>query len=341
MATKLTSGGKDATPTRLADIRLHVPGDGDRGRLHGRGDQPEQGKRPSGAPSELEMAVGHGASLAAAGDGGALAATQINDFGFDLLRHLDSKGNLVASPTSIALALAMARPGAKGQTAMEMDNVLHGFGADGLANETRALLETLARKTIYLNTTGAPMATPASSSPEPAVELDISNQAFIQKGYDFEAAYLDALSSSFNAGVGLVDYKRDPEAARVVINRWASEQTKGRIPSILNKGDLDNLTRLVLVNAIYLKAAWADEFDPKETADRPFTTAAGTRGPSADHGDPAPLRIRHGTWLPGRRAAIRNRWHGHDDRGPRRHVSVRGWVERREIRGDPLGPGRA
>ena len=88
------------------------------------------------AARELEMAVGHGAPLAPAGDAGALAATQINDFGFDLLRHLESKGNLVASPTSIALALAMARLGAKGQTAMEMDKVLHGFGSDGRANET-------------------------------------------------------------------------------------------------------------------------------------------------------------------------------------------------------------
>ena len=84
------------------------------------------------------------AKLAApAADGGVLAGTEINEFGLDLLRQLDSSGNLCASPTSIALALAMVRPGARGATATEMDKVLHDFGTTGQASEIVALLQAL------------------------------------------------------------------------------------------------------------------------------------------------------------------------------------------------------
>jgi serpin B len=222
------------------------------------------------------MAFGKAPAASPAADGGALAATELNDFGFDLLRRLDPSGNLVASPASIALALGMVRPGAKGQTAAEMDKVLHSFGTDGQAAEVAALLAALASQTVYVDSDGTPIASPGPSAKDPAVELDISDQAFIQRDLTVEAAYLDALSSSFGAGIGLLDYKANPEAARLLINKWASDRTKGRIPNILEKGDIDTLTRLVLVNAIYLKAAWNHEFDPKDTANRSFTTAAGS-----------------------------------------------------------------
>ena len=86
---------------------------------------------PTGAPAQFEIAMGKTGLLAPAADLGVLAGSEINDFGFDLLRRLDSNGNLCASPTSIALALAMVRPGARGATATEMDTVLHNFGSTG------------------------------------------------------------------------------------------------------------------------------------------------------------------------------------------------------------------
>ncbi len=230
---------------------------------------------PTLAPGKLQMAYGDAKPVQPAPDRGSAAATQLNDFGFDLLRRLDPSANLVASPASIALALGMVRPGAKGLTAAEMDQVLHSFGAPGQEAEIRALLAELDSQTVYLDSNGLPIASPDPAKDTPAVELDVSNQAFAQKDYEFEAAYLDSISSGFNAGVGMLDYKRNPEAARLLINKWASDRTRGRIPNILQPGDVDTLTRLVLVNAIYLKAAWASEFDPKDTADRPFTSAAG------------------------------------------------------------------
>ena len=231
---------------------------------------------PSLAPGQFEMAVGKAALAAPAADRGRQAATQLNDFGFDLLRHLEPNGNLVASPASIALALAMVRPGAKGPTATEMDKVLHAFGTTGSSSEIAALLQTYAAQTVYIDSNGMAIPSDKRATADPIVELDVADEAFIQRDLPVEPAYLDALHSGFNAGIALVDYKNSTEAARKLINAWASAQTKGRIPEIFPQGSVDAATRLVLVNAIYLKAAWDNEFDPTQTKDRAFTLSSGT-----------------------------------------------------------------
>ncbi|MGD0248597.1 MAG: serpin family protein, partial [Candidatus Limnocylindrales bacterium] len=214
----------------------------------------------SALPAEIVTAMGKAGLLAPAADNGKAAARQINDFGFDLLRRLDSAGNLVASPTSIALSLAMVTPGARGATATEIDQVLHSFGSNGQGAEIVALLKSLQSKT---------------TATKPAIELDVSNAAFAQRGMTLEPAYLDALSSTFGGGVGTLDFRTDPEGARLAINKWASDRTHGRIPAVLKQGDITDMTRIALANAIYLKAGWTYPFDPDVTKPLPFTNAAG------------------------------------------------------------------
>jgi serpin B len=214
----------------------------------------------SALPAEIVMAMGKAGLLAPAADNGKAAAHQINDFGFDLLRRLNSKGNLVASPASIALSVAMVTPGARGATAAEIDKVLHSFGSNGQGAEIVALLKSLQSKT---------------TTAKPAIDLAVSNAAFAQRGMTLEQAYLDALSSTFGAGVGTLDFRTDPEGARLAINKWASDRTHGRIPEVLKQGDITDMTRIALANAIYLKAGWTYPFDPDVTKPLPFTNAAG------------------------------------------------------------------
>jgi serpin B len=242
--------------------------------------RPSIGARPTTNNGYFDLVSGNAAPLEPAADAGAGAASRIDDFGFDLLRRLSASGNLCASPTSIALALAMVRPGARGQTATEMDKVLYGLGADGQAAEIAALLETLGSKTLYTDADGIPLMpsdSPDPANPEPAVELDIANQAFLQKGMTFEPTYLDQLSTSFAAGIGLLDFRADPDAARAAINKWAADKTKGRIPQILQPGDVNVLTRFALADAIYFKANWKNAFEEGSTQLKPFMTAAGAR----------------------------------------------------------------
>jgi serpin B len=93
------------------------------------------------------------------------------------------------------------------------------------------------------------------------VELASANRLFGQHGLAWQADLADLLTQ--------VDYA-DSEAARGVINAWTSERTRDRIPEIVPAGVLDEETLLVLVNALYLKAAWADPFEPAATADAEF-----------------------------------------------------------------------
>ncbi len=199
----------------------------------------------------------------------AKAAAAINAFGLDLYRRAGkADANLVLSPTSIATALAMARAGARGETATQMDAVLRSAGADRLADAMNALDAALAaRSGTFNDPDGNPL----------QVALRISNAAYVQRGMQVEQAFLDALASRFGAGARLADFAADPEAARQLINAWVKGQTESRIPELLRSGDVTSLTRFALVNAIYMKAPWLNPFEKKDTASGRFTLADGSR----------------------------------------------------------------
>ena len=202
------------------------------------------------------------------------AAASVNAFGLDLLRAMLADGtitpadNAVFSPTSIALALAMARAGAKGETASQMDAVLHTTGWEALGPGLNALSQALAsRDGPWQDYTG-------SAERSGLLALRIANTAFAQQGWKIEQPYLERIAATFGSGLRLLDYKADPEAARKTINAWVSDQTKKRIPELIPKVTpplIDKLTRLVLVNAIYLKATWENEFAKSETKPARFT----------------------------------------------------------------------
>jgi hypothetical protein len=107
---------------------------------------------------------------------------------------------------------------------------------------------------------------PDQSGKPQDVTLRIANAPFGQRGLAIEPAYLDALGSRFGAGLRLVDYARAAEAARAEINGWVADETEHRIEDLLAPGAVDDMTRLVLVNAIYLKAAWQQPFIEGATA---------------------------------------------------------------------------
>lgn len=205
------------------------------------------------------------------------AAASINAFGLDLLRAMLADGtlkpdeNAVFSPTSIALALAMARAGAKGETASQMDAVLHTSGWEALGPGLNALDRALASRNATWQESEYSEAEDGEVEVARELTLRIANAAFAQQGWEIVQSYLERIAATFGAGVREVDYRTDYEAARKLINAWVSDQTKKRIPELIPEGALDDLTRFVLVNAIYLKANWAREFSADATGQDAFT----------------------------------------------------------------------
>lgn len=190
-------------------------------------------------------------------------------FAFDLYRALREKeeGNFFYSPFSISIALAMAWAGARGKTERQMAETLHfTLPPDRLHAAFNALDLELARR-----------GQGAKGKDEKRFRLHIFNALWGQKGYRFLPEFLETLARHYDAGLRLLDFASDPEGARKTINDWVSEQTEGRIRDLIPPGAIDTLTRLVLTNAIYFNAAWANPFDPAETRDGAFHLLDGSQ----------------------------------------------------------------
>jgi serpin B len=221
-----------------------------------------------GSSSDIELAAADLPRATTTADDATSAASAVNAFGFDLYRLTASDdANLVVSPASIVLALGMARAGARGVTAEEMDAVMHDAASDEHAAWLNALDAALAsRSGTFEDLNGE----------EHDLVLRIANAPFAQRGLALEEAYLEALATRFGAGLRLVDYIGATEEARGLINGWVSEQTEERIPELLGHGVVSEDTRLTLVNAIYLKAPWAGPFNADLTQPGAFTRLDGS-----------------------------------------------------------------
>jgi len=190
-------------------------------------------------------------------------------FACDLYARLrTADGNLFLSPYSISTCLAMTREGAAGNTAVEMDRVLHFPGADlgrGLQGLERALVAPMVRDGYG-----------REARQVPAYEIEVANRLFGQRGYHFRAPFLKQLETVYGAALEQLDIHADPAAARARINGWVEEQTRNRIKDLLPPSSPSPDSRLVLVNAIYFKSAWDEPFNERGTEDAPFHRADGT-----------------------------------------------------------------
>jgi serpin B len=184
------------------------------------------------------------------------AAEGIDEIAWDLVRAA-GQGNVVLSPASVWEALAMTHQGARGETAAEIAGVL-GMPDDraAVAGAAEALRAALAE------------------AKGTAITLDVANRLWTQRGKALDPAFTAALEKRFGAGAGVVDFAA-AEAARGEINGWVSAHTAGKIPDLLPAGTITPLTRLVLTNAVYLKAAWAKPFEKSATRPEPFSLEPG------------------------------------------------------------------
>ncbi|MFN8099855.1 MAG: serpin family protein [Dermatophilaceae bacterium] len=196
------------------------------------------------------------------------AAAAMREFGTDLIRRLlaGHGDNLACSPFSVATALGMTANGAAGRTATEMLDVL---GADSLD----ALDQGLAALTTVVESCAGTFID-AVEKPY-TIALDSANSLWPQAGITWKQPFLDAIARWFGAGLHTVDYIKASEAARVAINAWTSTQTHAKIPQLIPADALDSSTRLVLVNALYLKAPWLLPFAAELTTPGPFQAASG------------------------------------------------------------------
>ena len=180
----------------------------------------------------------------------------------DLWPHLvGATHNLALSPYSIAVALAMTANGAAGPTKAQLLETLH---LDSLATFNTGI----AALTQQVEALAGPV-TNATGKPG-EVALAAANALFGDQATTWAQPFLTVLAKQYGAGMRAVDFRTAPQGARSAINGWTAEQTHDRIPQILPQGSVDQLTRLVLVDALYFKAPWDTAFDEQSTTRKQF-----------------------------------------------------------------------
>ncbi len=206
-----------------------------------------------------------------------IAATAINSLGIDLLtKTTQPNQNALLSSYSIQAALAMTYAGAAGATRAEMAQTLY-FPKDEnalhdsfwlLAWQLRAITDQSAKYAAQIKKTGG------QSTP---ISINVANRLFGQTDYQFQPEFLDVLKSKYAAGLDSVNFAKNPATATERINAWVAKQTQDRIRNIISTGDVTELMRLVLVNAIYFRAPWSSEFKEAATKPQDFQTGDKTK----------------------------------------------------------------
>ena len=180
----------------------------------------------------------------------------LNDFSFDFYKTIASseEGNIFFSPYSIFTALSMAYEGARGNTSIEMKDVLK------IPQNDSPTLGSFGRIYNLLNQN------------QVGYTISTANAFWAHIDYVFLNEYLNLLENFYMAEANELDFSKNIEAAEI-INSWIEEKTNDKIKDMIKPDMLSDLTKLVLTNAIYFKGLWDIPFNPKNTYETDFHLA--------------------------------------------------------------------
>lgn len=182
----------------------------------------------------------------------------LNDFSINFYQQIiiNENDNIFFSPYSIFVALSMAYEGARGNTAIEMQNVLN------ILQNDSANLGSFGKIYNLLNQN------------QDGYMISTANAFWANQDYRFLPEYLSLLDNFYMAETNELNFAKNVEAAET-INNWIEKQTQDKIKDMITPDMLSELTKLVLTNAIYFKGLWANPFNPDNTYQTDFVLASG------------------------------------------------------------------
>ena len=160
--------------------------------------------------------------------------------------------NICLSPLSAQFAMAMVANGAEGNTKQEIYTAMQ-LG-DSVNERCRGLLDNISTKTVWSKHS----------------EVKIANSIWVKDGFDVKKDFIETNRRYFDALVEMAEFNKQTIGH---INDWCSENTNGKIPSIIDR--FNDSDRMLLINALYFKAAWSKPFDENNTTNKKFTTEKG------------------------------------------------------------------
>ncbi|PIC25191.1 hypothetical protein B9Z55_018218 [Caenorhabditis nigoni] len=177
-------------------------------------------------------------------------------FGLDFLKTLssDKTESFVFSPLSVSLAISLVHSGANGESRAEIEKVLL-CGAD-----SECFVNHYSDFSKYLKIV------------ENDTEVSIANRVFLRDSAQINNEYLAKIAENYDAGAESLDLK-NPESAEK-INAFIRDATQGKLDNLVSADSISDAVAL-LVNAIYFKGKWDEEFELDMTSPREFTLKSG------------------------------------------------------------------
>ena len=188
-------------------------------------------------------------------------ANSSNRFGFNLFAQINSQSpdkNIIISPSSIAIALAMAGNGTEGKTKEELIEALELNELDSAAidNSYQKLMETL-------------------KTADPGVKIAIANSLWANQKVTLKEQFVNNAKGFYQAQVSSLNFADFQTKNK--INNWVAQNTANKIPEIVDSVSPQDV--LYLINAIYFKGIWTNKFDLNTTTDRPFYRDSNSSSP--------------------------------------------------------------
>jgi len=177
-----------------------------------------------------------------------------NEFGVELFTKVASEENenLMLSPLSASAALTMLLNGCSGDTYDQLKGTLK-YPADMTIGEINEVYKSLVAQLLVV---------------DPKVKLALANAIFYRQNFTVKVPFLNTMDTDFDAEIAGLDF--DLPVALTTINKWASDNTNGKIPKVLD--EISDGAVMFLMNALYFKGDWSYQFDEDLTSDRPFYT---------------------------------------------------------------------
>lgn len=181
----------------------------------------------------------------------------INNFAFNIYNGLNNESgnessNIFFSPFSVYAAMSMVAEGAGASTAAQMQNLL---GLSTNSSRNRAGFGALYNS---INARGS------------GYNLSTADSVWIEQDFNINQDFINNLSTYYSASAYSADFRNNAPQEITDINNWVSNNTEGKITNLIPAGGLDSSTILVLVNAIYFKGKWAQQFNKNNTRSMPF-----------------------------------------------------------------------
>lgn len=162
--------------------------------------------------------------------------------------------NAAYSPVSLNIAMGMVYSGARNSTAAEISDVM------GFNKHDENFFGEFSDYLNYLNLLAI----------DTALDFNLANRVFLENTYEILPEYRVIIDKYFDGAFQNCDFRNNYRIEEKNINSWVSKMTKDRINNLLPDGILDETTRMVLVNAIYIKSKWKYPFDKARTQEKDF-----------------------------------------------------------------------